>query len=709
MYAHANRQARWPQKGSSLRRLLSLAALLLAVGAIGPAAAAAHFNTARYTTSADGPGRCVNQVDPINFGFYGPDATPGQVANKVANVAKWWEDPDDSSSQTHWSHGSCNGLAAERATHRNLNPGNPLDPFKTDRYHIRLFSAGNDAPTYYTVGDAHHDLFDPSLLPQNCGDHVANNGANGSGFDEARNKLRDAFKAAGYQVTTQWWGNTQTFKQCNDTDETPSDPWSGSDGYTVWVYSPDPPAVATTPPPGAPPSLFRQIFTVDQSAGGMAVLPGKLLRTEGQPLVSDSDVNALYDNSGLWWFYMLAAHNRDSFEGHGRTLRATTGETLTDGNGTVHKTAYWSTVDLQTAFSRGWGTKDAVGHEFTHGVTQFTANLSPLNAESGGLNEGFSDIIGSQVDSAGPNPWWLIGDTFPRADIDGKIAIRDMRNPANPDVWQPGATNASQVDVCTDPHNSAGVPDKAFVLLSDAIGQVKATRIFYKAVTGGYLNPQSGFAAARRATIQTADPSDVLAVSNAWDAVGVTSSYVGDPLAVCQYWLTSPVPTVIFCVTASVLAEPGLLGSQGPSAGEIRKAAYAFRDGPMKKEPAGRYYEALYNKYTGRVTELLLVEPELRQRAAGLLQGVTPSVQAYLQGQGGQAKVPRALAERMDAFAAAVADADRKHGGGELATAIEKERSAIQVDDVAGKNLNAVRALLNHVVEGRDKQGNPHD
>ena len=46
---------------------------------------------------------------------------------------------------------------------------------------------------------------------------------------------------------------------------------------------------------------------------------------------------------------------------------------------------------------RSFATLDIIGHEWHHGVTQFTANLTYLN-ESGALNESFSDIFGAMTE-----------------------------------------------------------------------------------------------------------------------------------------------------------------------------------------------------------------------------------------------------------------------------------------------------------------------
>ncbi|MDT2255435.1 M4 family metallopeptidase [Paenibacillus larvae] len=54
------------------------------------------------------------------------------------------------------------------------------------------------------------------------------------------------------------------------------------------------------------------------------------------------------------------------------------------------------------AFSSDLG---VIGHELTHGVTQYTANLEYRN-EPGALNESISDIMGNSIKNKG----WLIGE-----------------------------------------------------------------------------------------------------------------------------------------------------------------------------------------------------------------------------------------------------------------------------------------------------------
>src|SRR5206468_3051000 len=79
---------------------------------------------------------------------------------------------------------------------------------------------------------------------------------------------------------------------------------------------------------------------------------------------------------------------------------------------------------------------DVIGHELTHGVTQYSAALSYSN-EPGGLNESMSDVFGSMF-----RQWeahqnvtkadWLIGHEImgPGALAKGYTCLRDMSNPA---------------------------------------------------------------------------------------------------------------------------------------------------------------------------------------------------------------------------------------------------------------------------------------
>ena len=78
---------------------------------------------------------------------------------------------------------------------------------------------------------------------------------------------------------------------------------------------------------------------------------------------------------------------------------------------------------------RSWAlSKDIVGHELTHGITDYTARIEYLG-ESGALNESYSDIFGAivaNISQTDVKKWnWLIGEGLFGPDT----ALRDMKKP----------------------------------------------------------------------------------------------------------------------------------------------------------------------------------------------------------------------------------------------------------------------------------------
>ena len=68
------------------------------------------------------------------------------------------------------------------------------------------------------------------------------------------------------------------------------------------------------------------------------------------------------------------------------------------------------------------GALDVVGHELTHAVIQYSANLIYQN-QPGALNESFADIFGEMIEArTAGRPDWLVG---------GELG-RPLRNIANP-------------------------------------------------------------------------------------------------------------------------------------------------------------------------------------------------------------------------------------------------------------------------------------
>jgi Zn-dependent metalloprotease len=145
---------------------------------------------------------------------------------------------------------------------------------------------------------------------------------------------------------------------------------------------------------------------------------------------------------------------------------------------------------------------DMVGHEFFHGVIQFTARLD-LKGQTGALNESYSDIFGLII-ANGPNPnwnaWrWQIG-------ADTGEPVRDVRNPSNfkhPEHMSQFQNLPLNVDF-GGIHTNCGIHNKAatnIMTSMDPQGRFLFTptiiaKIFYNSILG--LGPTALFADSRR-------------------------------------------------------------------------------------------------------------------------------------------------------------------------------------------------------------------
>jgi hypothetical protein len=192
------------------RLVLVLAAV--AVLALVASPAFAHFDAAdRYTHDAC-PAAPANRVDPINVVFTGW-GTWGRAQSQVEAHAGWTE--TTGSTQSFGDHGGCFTMNSQRASGH------------AARFHARFRGQHPDpALGWTTTADAHHE--DLVWFPAACGHAVDSNGPGGSGFDQGRDELERRFAEAGHATRRVWWGNTQSFKQC-DGD------YAGSDGWTTFV------------------------------------------------------------------------------------------------------------------------------------------------------------------------------------------------------------------------------------------------------------------------------------------------------------------------------------------------------------------------------------------------------------------------------------------------------------------------------------------
>ena len=138
-------------------------------------------------------------------------------------------------------------------------------------------------------------------------------------------------------------------------------------------------------------------------------LRGPASGPRGNP--ASTDANFAYDFAGDTYDYYLIEHGRDSIDGHG--LRSSRPFAIVEGACPCNN-AFWN--GNQMVYGHGFASADdVVGHELTHAVTQFSANLF-YYMQSGALNESFSDIFGETVDllngpgNDSPGVRWLIGE-----------------------------------------------------------------------------------------------------------------------------------------------------------------------------------------------------------------------------------------------------------------------------------------------------------
>lgn len=235
------------------------------------------------------------------------------------------------------------------------------------------------------------------------------------------------------------------------------------------------------------------------SAEGTSTLPGVLVRFEFGPASGDVDADLAFDYAGATYDYFSERHDRSSFDDASGIMSSTV-HYRTDVS-TPCANAFWNSARVVFCDGYSWA-DDVVAHEWTHAVTEHSANLFYVN-ESGALNESYSDIFGETVDLLTPSPAdggsvaWKIGEAIG--------ALRDMANPTT--LGDPGSVSDPAVWCGPEDrggvHSNSGIPNHAFALMVSGgaesgisvagIGLTKAARVQYRALTT-YLGQTSRFA-----------------------------------------------------------------------------------------------------------------------------------------------------------------------------------------------------------------------
>ena len=281
----------------------------------------------------------------------------------------------------------------------------------------------------------------------------------------------------------------------------------------------------------------RTIYTANHTQR----LPGNRVRSEGDPPTGDVEVDEAYNYMGNTYDFYWEVFNRNSVDDAGYPL-----------HGTVHYShdydnAFWDGQRMiygdgdAQQFNRFTIAVDIIGHELTHGVTQYEAGLIYFG-QTGALNESISDVFGSLVKQYVNNQKadqadWLIGKGLFTPSVKG-VAIRSMKapgtayddpvlgkdpQPAHMKDYVKGLQDNGGV------HTNSGIPNHAFYLASTKLGGYAWTTtgpIWYQALQSPQLRKTAQFSNFAKLTVAVAQqlyPGGVepQAVRESWAEVGI--------------------------------------------------------------------------------------------------------------------------------------------------------------------------------------------
>ena len=327
-------------------------------------------------------------------------------------------------------------------------------------------------------------------------------------------------------------------------------------------------------------TLVRRVFDLANTGD----FPGRRVidqetRERNEPVPGDAAVAFQYTE--LVHQYFEAVLNRKGFDDS--TLRpsaaATKGVTLLESYvryGEVPN-AYWCThqsdycpkADIMIYGPGFAGALDVVGHEMTHGVIAYEADLLYAD-EPGAVNESLADIFGSLIEHRvrGAQGNWKIAESLPGFE---QVPMRDLKNPhlaaadgaplfhkdkdfdtanrGQPDHWDEFVRRVDPMcssllaedNGCV--HLNSGILNKMASLIADggthhavavgAVGHDKLARIAYRSLTA-HLNTGSGMQEAAEAFVRSCEelsvagagdlkPDDCDQVRRAAQAVGLVA------------------------------------------------------------------------------------------------------------------------------------------------------------------------------------------
>lgn len=247
--------------------------------------------------------------------------------------------------------------------------------------------------------------------------------------------------------------------------------------------------------------------------------------------------------TGKFYDFMKEKFDLKSLDDNNIPLVANVGKLL-------YNNAYWN--GKSTNYGSGdcqdyspFTSIDIVGHEFAHGITDYSSDLI-YQGESGALNESFSDIIGKALEKwAFPENFsWVMGEPIFR----GASPFRTMNAPFqhnHPSVYK-GENWEDLVFLSFGVHTNSAISNLWFTMLCDGkkganelgwvydvkpIGMDRALDIVFH-THQSYLSPSSGYFDMFQYSLEAADdlfPGDVVvrnSILEAWKAVGITPEII---------------------------------------------------------------------------------------------------------------------------------------------------------------------------------------
>ncbi len=177
-----------------------------------------------------------------------------------------------------------------------------------------------------------------------------------------------------------------------------------------------------------------------------------VVREEGGPPTGVDDFDNSYTLTGEVYDYLSNAFDRDGYDGRGskveivpRYILPTTAPTQTPNlalepgqpSNVNCYNAFWLPTFGTMVLCQNMVNMDVISHELSHGITDTTAGLL-MRAQSGAVNESFSDIFAHGVDDD-----WTIGEDGPR-----ELGV--LRYMDNPPLKEQSDSLFSPLYVCPD-------------------------------------------------------------------------------------------------------------------------------------------------------------------------------------------------------------------------------------------------------------------